>query len=65
MEDRFELTAPFKLSGDQPQAVEKLVRGLKEKNGTRQMNKGACPQKMPSRFPAQKASAGLGNKSPV
>ncbi len=36
MEDRFELTAPFKLSGDQPQAVEKLVRGLKEKNGTRQ-----------------------------
>ena len=36
MEDKFKLTAPFGLSGDQPQAVEKLVRGFLEKDGTHQ-----------------------------
>lgn len=36
MEDKFKLTAPFGLSGDQPQAVDKLVRGFLEKDGTRQ-----------------------------
>ena len=36
MEDKFDLVAPFKLSGDQPQAVEKLVRGFKEKDGIHQ-----------------------------
>ncbi len=36
MEDKFKLTAPFGLSGDQPQAVEKLARGFMEKDGTRQ-----------------------------
>lgn len=35
-EDKFKLVAPFGLSGDQPQAVEKLVRGFREKDGTRQ-----------------------------
>ncbi|MBQ9881646.1 MAG: excinuclease ABC subunit UvrB [Synergistes sp.] len=34
--DKFKLTAPFDLSGDQPQAVDKLVRGFREKDGTRQ-----------------------------
>ena len=36
MEDKFKLTAPFGLSGDQPQAVEKLVRGFLEKDETHQ-----------------------------
>ena len=36
MEDKFKLTALFGLSGDQPQAVEKLVRGFLEKDGTHQ-----------------------------
>lgn len=36
MEDRFKLTAPFGLSGDQPQAVDKLVRGFLERDGTHQ-----------------------------
>lgn len=35
-EDKFKLVAPFGLSGDQPQAVEKLVRGFREKDGTHQ-----------------------------
>lgn len=35
-EDRFKLAAPFSLSGDQPQAVEKLVRGFKERDGIHQ-----------------------------
>lgn len=35
-EDKIKLVAPFGLSGDQPQAVEKLVRGFREKDGTRQ-----------------------------
>ncbi len=35
-EDKFKLAAPFALSGDQPQAVEKLVRGFREKDGVRQ-----------------------------
>ncbi|MDO5114790.1 MAG: excinuclease ABC subunit UvrB [Synergistaceae bacterium] len=36
MEDKFKLVAPFSLSGDQPQAVEKLVRGFRERDGSRQ-----------------------------
>ena len=35
-EDKFKLVAPFGLSGDQPQAVEKLVRGFRERDGMRQ-----------------------------
>ncbi len=35
-EDKFKLAAPFALSGDQPQAVEKLVRGFRERDGVRQ-----------------------------
>ncbi len=35
-EDKFKLVAPFGLSGDQPQAVEKLVRGVRERDGRRQ-----------------------------
>ena len=35
-EDKFKLAAPFALSGDQPQAVEKLVRGFREGDGVRQ-----------------------------
>ena len=30
--DHFELHAPFKPTGDQPQAIEKLVEGFKEGN---------------------------------
>lgn len=30
--DHFELQAPFKPTGDQPQAIEKLVAGFKEGN---------------------------------
>lgn len=30
MEERFELVSEFKPKGDQPQAIEKLVKGLKE-----------------------------------
>ncbi|MEG1823202.1 MAG: excinuclease ABC subunit UvrB [Cloacibacillus sp.] len=36
MEDRFNLVAPFKLSGDQPQAVDKLVRSFREREGVHQ-----------------------------
>ena len=36
MEDKFNLISPFRLAGDQPQAVEKLVRGFREKDGTHQ-----------------------------
>lgn len=35
-EDKFKLVAPFGLSGDQTQAVEKLVRGFRERDGMRQ-----------------------------
>lgn len=35
-EDKFKLVAPFGLSGDQPQAVEKLVRGFRERDGMQQ-----------------------------
>ena len=35
-EDKFKLVAPFGLSGDQPQAEEKLVRGFRERDGMRQ-----------------------------
>ena len=30
MDERFELVSPFALSGDQPEAVEKLVKGFAE-----------------------------------
>lgn len=30
--DHFELHSPFQLTGDQPQAIEKLVEGFKEGN---------------------------------
>ena len=36
MEDKFNLISPSRLAGDQPQAVEKLVRGFREKDGTHQ-----------------------------
>lgn len=35
-EEKFKLKAPFGLSGDQPQAVEKLVRAFREKDGVKQ-----------------------------
>ena len=30
MADQFELVSPFKPTGDQPQAIDRLVEGLKE-----------------------------------
>lgn len=36
MEDKFNLISPFGLSGDQPEAVEALVKGFREKDGIRQ-----------------------------